>query len=118
MVEVVHAQSAQLAPTPNPSNLYEIAIVIDELKSSNLQKRVGSVRNLGRVAIALGQQRTRQELLPYLKEVIEDGDDEVLLELARILPEQLDLAGGVQYIMHILKPLETLCTSEELTVRE
>lgn len=43
------------------------------------------MKNLGTVAIALGQERTRNELLPYVLELMDD-DEEVLLTLAEILP--------------------------------
>ena len=102
---------------PNNSHLYPIAIMIDELKSSDQKKRINSVKNLGTVAIALGQERTRQELLPYILELMDD-EEEVLLTLAEILPSQLEFAGGPQYAEHVLRPLEKLCASEETTVRD
>jgi len=43
----------------NNSQLYPIAVMIDELKSVDQKKRINSVKNLGTVAIALGQERTR-----------------------------------------------------------
>lgn len=43
------------------------------------------MKNLGTVAIALGSERTRGELLPYIFELMDD-DEEVLLSLAEILP--------------------------------
>ena len=67
------------------SNLYPVAVMIDELKSVDQKKRINSVKNLGTVAIALGPERTRQELLPYILELMDD-DEEVLLTLAEILP--------------------------------
>ena len=36
------------------TNLYPIAVMIDELKSSDQKKRINSVKNLSTVAIALG----------------------------------------------------------------
>ena len=102
---------------PNNSHLYPIAVMIDELKSSDQKKRINSVKNLGTVAIALGQERTRQELLPYILELMDD-EEEVLLTLAEILPSQLEFAGGPQYAEHVLRPLEKLCASEETTVRD
>ena len=112
MATLVEQQNAS-----NTSHLYPIAVMIDELKSVDQQKRINSVKNLGTVAIALGQERTRQELLPYILELMDD-DEEVLLQLAEILPSQLELAGGPQYAEHVLRPLEKLCSSEETTVRD
>ena len=47
-----------------------------------------------------------------------DDDDEVLVVLAETLSTMLDYAGGPQYAEHVLKPLEKLCTIEEVVVRE
>ena len=101
----------------NNSHLYPIAIMIDELKSADQKKRITSVKSLGTVAVALGPERTRQELLPYILELMDD-EEEVLLTLAEILPSQLEFAGGPQYAEHVLRPLEKLCASEETTVRD
>lgn len=43
----------------NTSNLYPVAVMIDELRSVDQKKRINSVRNLSTVSIALGQERTR-----------------------------------------------------------
>jgi len=67
------------------SHLYPIAVMIDELKSPEQKKRIGSVKNLSTIAIALGPDRTRQELLPYILELMDD-EEEVLLVLAETLP--------------------------------
>lgn len=77
----------------NTSALYPIAIMIDELKCEDQKKRIASVRNLSTIATALGPERTRSELLPYILELMDD-DDEVLVILAETLPSMLDYAGG------------------------
>ena len=101
----------------NSNNLYPIAVMIDELKSPDQKKRIAAVQNLGTIAVALGPDRTRQELLPYILELMDD-EEEVLLALAETLPTQLDNAGGPQFAEYVLRPLEKLCSSEETTVRE
>ena len=57
------------------------------------KKRIASVKNLSTIATALGPERTRSELLPYILELMDD-DDEVLVILAETLPSMLDYAGG------------------------
>ena len=99
------------------NQLYPIAVMIDELKSPEQKKRISAVKNLSTIAVALGQQRTRQELLPYILELMDD-EEEVLLALADTLSNMLDYAGGPMYADDVLKPLEKLCQSEESTVRE
>lgn len=58
-----------------------IALLIDELKSPDQKKRINAVKGLNTVAVALGPERTRLELLPYILELMDD-DEEVLLTLA------------------------------------
>jgi serine/threonine-protein phosphatase 2A regulatory subunit A len=47
-------------------DLHPIAVLIDELKSEDVQQRLNSVRRLTTIAVALGEERTRTELIPYI----------------------------------------------------
>lgn len=67
--------------------------------------------------MALGVERTRSELIPFLTETIYD-EDEVLLALAEQLGNFTPLVGGVEYVNCLLPPLESLATVEETIVRE
>ena len=69
------------------------------------------------IAIALGPERTRTELLPYITELLDD-DAEVLAELATVLGAMLDYIGGYHFCEHIFGPLEKLCLIEESLVRD
>lgn len=50
----------------------------------NIQLRLNSIKKLSTIALALGEERTRTELVPFLTETIYD-EDEVLLALAEQL---------------------------------
>lgn len=86
-------------------SLYPIAVLIDELKNEDIQVsggmwitmiscttawfspfqlRLNSIKKLSTIALALGEERTRTELVPFLTETIYD-EDEVLLALAEQL---------------------------------
>lgn len=71
---------------------------------------------MGTVAVALGPDRTRNELFPYILELLDD-EVEVLQELAVALGTMLDHAGGPPFADHVLKVLEQLCYIEEPIVR-
>jgi serine/threonine-protein phosphatase 2A regulatory subunit A len=43
-----------------------VAHLIDDLKSEDLTERIKSIKSLPLVAETLGQERTRNELLPFL----------------------------------------------------
>jgi hypothetical protein len=47
-------------------DLYQVAILIDQLKHDDVQFRVNASSNLTRIAAALGAERTREELVPFL----------------------------------------------------
>lgn len=103
--------------TKGDEDLYPIAVLIEELKNENTQKRLNSIRNLDKIAVALGPDRTRNELIPFLTESIDD-DDEVLLALAEELGRFVAFVGGEAHAHCLLQPLETLAGVEETVVRE
>lgn len=97
--------------------LYPIAVLIDELKNEDIQLRLNSIRKLSTIARALGEERTRKELIPFLSEN-NDDDDEVLIAMAEELGVFIPYVGGVEHANVLLPPLETLCTVEETCVRD
>lgn len=97
--------------------LYPIAVLIDELKNDDINLRLNSIRKLPTIAKALGEERTRKELIPFLGDN-NDGDDEVLLSMAEELGCFIPFVGGVEHAHVLLTPLETLCTVDETCVRE
>lgn len=98
-------------------NLYPIAVLIDELKNDDMRLRLNSVGRLDTIAAALGDERTRKELIPFLAESTDD-DDEVLLAMAEQLGNLVPHVGGPAHAMVLLGPLESLCKVEETVVRD
>ncbi|KAJ1672922.1 protein phosphatase 2A structural subunit, partial [Spiromyces aspiralis] len=92
--------------------LYPIALLLDELKHEDLSLRLNAISNLPTIALALGEERTRSELVPFLDESMDD-DDEMLLVLAEKLGEFVPYVGGPEYAHILLRPLENLAATEE-----
>jgi serine/threonine-protein phosphatase 2A regulatory subunit A len=46
--------------------LYPIAVLIDELKHDDVLLRLNAIHRLSTIALALGADRTRDELIPFL----------------------------------------------------
>ena len=46
--------------------LYPIAVLIDELKHDDVMLRLNAIHRLNTIALALGAERTRDELIPFL----------------------------------------------------
>ena len=126
--------------SPN-SAVYPIHLLMDELKSDDVVLRLSSIRRLSTIALALGPERTREELIPFLqvsrpspslysadgflaasreadqKDQLDD-EDEVLLVLAEELGNFHEYVGGREYAWCILGPLENLAAVEETLVRD
>lgn len=63
-------------------------------------------------------ERTRNELLPYIMDLMDD-DEEILISLAETLNATfMEYIGGPLFAPHLFKPLEKLCEIEETVVRD
>ncbi len=80
-------------------------------------RRLNSITRLSTIALALGEERTRSELVPFLAENTDD-EDEVLLAAAEQLGDFVPFVGGPQFGHLLLPLLETLSTVEETVVRD
>lgn len=89
----------------------------DELKSEEPMRRLNSITRLSTIALTLGEERTRSELIPFLAESTDD-EDEVLLAQAEQLGNFVPFVGGPQYGHLLLPLLENLSTVEETVVRD
>lgn len=125
----------------DPNSLYPIHLLMDELKSDDVVLRLASIRRLSTIALALGPQRTREELIPFLQVSRDfnlsyfvlcrvrpgphtytqdqlDDEDEVLLVLAEELGNFAEYVGGEDHAWIVLGPLENLAAVEETLVRD
>lgn len=95
-----------------------IAILMDELRSEDVQLRLNAIHSIPTIALALGPERARDELVPFLQDSIDD-EDEVLLALAEELGRNFEeYIGGGEYAHILLGPLENLAAVEETLVRD
>lgn len=94
-----------------------VAALIDDLRNTDMAVRLNAFHKLDVIARALGHARTRDELVPYLNEFI-DEDDEVLVVLSEELGKLVEYVGGGAHAHVLLVPLETLAGVEESSVRE
>ncbi|KAH9982789.1 ARM repeat-containing protein [Lactifluus volemus] len=95
-----------------------IALLMDELRSEDVQLRLNAIRRVSTIALALGPDRARDELIPFLQDSVDD-EDEVLLALADELGKNFEeYIGGKEYAHVLLGPLENLSAVEETLVRD
>ncbi|KAJ7071020.1 armadillo-type protein [Mycena amicta] len=95
-----------------------IAILMDELRSEDVQLRLNAIHSVPTIALALGPDRAREELVPFLQDSVDD-EDEVLLALAEELGRNFEeYIGGKEHAHILLGPLENLSAVEETLVRD
>ncbi|KAF8140253.1 armadillo-type protein [Boletus edulis] len=102
----------------NIDDIAPIAVLMDELRSEDVQLRLNAIHSIPTIALALGPDRARDELVPFLQDSVDD-EDEVLLALAEELGRNFEeYIGGPQYAHVLLGPLENLSAVEETLVRD
>lgn len=79
--------------------------------------RLNAIRRLSTIALALGPERARDELVPFLQDSLDD-EDEVLMVLAEEIGNLGEFVGGPPYAHLLLGPLENLAAVEETLVRD
>ncbi|XP_049847852.1 serine/threonine-protein phosphatase PP2A 65 kDa regulatory subunit-like isoform X2 [Schistocerca gregaria] len=92
------------------------SMFLDELKNEDVQARICVIRRLQSISKSLGFEKTREDLLPMLSEILDDEDD-VLLVLAEEIKNLVDAVGGKEYAYLLLVPLELLASADETAVR-
>ncbi|OBZ79824.1 Protein phosphatase PP2A regulatory subunit A [Grifola frondosa] len=76
-----------------------IAILMDELRSEDVQLRLNAIHRISTIALALGPERAREELIPFLQDSVDD-EDEVLLALAEELGRNFEeYIGGKETLV-------------------
>ena len=95
-----------------------ILCLIDELKSEDHSTRINAINSLETIAAAIGEERTREELVPYTAELLDDDNDEVLLAIAGKLGDLSKYVGSGSSLVCLLPPLNTLAANENSIVRE
>lgn len=91
--------------------------MIENLRSEDPEQRLSSMRGIHVITQTLGPERTKNELIPFLTDYLDDND-EVLRVFANALGTMISEVGGIQFAPTLLQPLELLCGLDEITVRD
>lgn len=95
-----------------------LELLRSDIKDDDYEQQIASVNRLGAVAIALGPERTRDELLPYLKDGGEIDNDEASAAVAAQLGDFVPYVGGPAYATSLFPILEQLAVEEETVIRQ
>lgn len=108
----------QESPTNDPESYHNnpISVLVDSLKKHTIENRVKTIQSLPTFCAALGPKRTRSELIPFIKDIMED-EEEVVISLVDTLPFLLECLGGKEHTPLLFESLESLLAvdSEEIT---
>ncbi|KAJ5071684.1 protein phosphatase 2 (formerly 2a) regulatory subunit a beta isoform-related [Anaeramoeba ignava] len=100
---------------PDPK-LQQIAFYVDNLKGEDMSVRIQAFKNLHFIAIEFGENRTRNEIVPFIQNL-----NETNYQIWEIIAEQLShfvqYIGGIQYAHLLLPILFNLSINEEIKVR-
>lgn len=101
------------------SGIHPVAEILDNLKNDDLSLRLSSLKRLTTIALALGPERTTNDLIPFLVSLAGDEEDEVLLVMAEELPKLIEYGReGAKSAHCLLAVLEILLQAEETVVRQ
>lgn len=88
-----------------------------DLKDSE-EYAVAAMRRLRIVGGAMGPTRVKNELLPFLMEVSDQENDQILVAMSQQLGEFSEVLGGAAQLHLLLPLLEKLASEEECVVRD
>ncbi|KAH8304577.1 hypothetical protein KR059_012535 [Drosophila kikkawai] len=91
-------------------------VLTEGMKKDDVHLRLISIRKLSSIALILGAERTRSEMLPFIKQILLDADM-VILSVAEQLGNFTSLVGGPEFANLLLPPLEFLATVKDDAVR-
>ena len=93
--------------------------LLEDLQNQDSKIKINANHILKGISLTLGYEATRKELFPYLKNCINnEEEDEVLIELTKILSKFNDNIGGIQYFNELLKLFEVILNIDEPTMRK
>jgi len=95
-----------------------LTLLQEDLRDEDIELVVQSAGRIAAVARSLGAEKTRGPLLTFLREYLEEDNDEAHATVAKQLAEFLPLVGGPAYGKLLLPLLEKLCAEEEVVVRD
>merc|ERR1719454_2788619 len=92
----------------------------EEIRNENAAIKIGAVNNIHLIASALGPEKTVNELIPYVVQVVQEeplcNDEEFLFSMAKQYAVLSDYIGGHDELL--VEPLEYLAAQEETVIRD
>lgn len=104
-----------ISPDNNDRHFLPMSVLIDTLKSDEVHRRVKVIESLEEFCLVLGPLRTREEMIPFIIEFMED-EEEVIMALVDSLPRIANCLGGPEHLGLILESMKMLFTVDNQTI--
>lgn len=97
-----------------------VALLIDDLSSEDPNAKLHSIQRLKSIASLLGPDRTTEELVPMLTELIDkiDCNPELMISLAEQLGNLTEILEKTDNVASLLDPLEIMVGNDDSQVRD
>jgi len=92
-------------------------LLVEELKSDEIQDQLNATRKISTIALGMGPEKSKSQLVPYLLTIIETYSDEILHAMAESIPSLIPALGGGESAHLLLPALEALAEQDETIVR-
>uniref|UniRef100_A0A6T8EM82 Phosphatase PP2A regulatory subunit A/Splicing factor 3B subunit 1-like HEAT repeat domain-containing protein n=1 Tax=Cryptomonas curvata TaxID=233186 RepID=A0A6T8EM82_9CRYP len=99
------------------AGLDPFGLLVEELKSDEIQDQLAAAKRLNTIALNMGPDRCRSQLLPFLRLGVDEYTDEILMAIAEGAGNLVPAVGGGDYAHLLLPLLEALAEKEETLVR-
>ncbi|EGR27222.1 protein phosphatase pp2a regulatory subunit a, putative [Ichthyophthirius multifiliis] len=113
MTENNSAENVTFLKSLNPLN-----VLLEEMKQPSVKKRAQTIKTFTTISIALGPEKTRVFLIPFINQLFKD-EEEIQRELIKLIPQLINYIGG-QYHAHLLMDIifNQLQKQEEVQIRD
>jgi len=99
------------------SNVDAFSLLQEELKSDEIVDQVAAAKRINTIALGMGADRAKSQLLPFLRNCVDEYTDEILLAIAESAGGMVQALGGGDHGHTLIPLLEALCEKEETIVR-
>lgn len=92
-----------------------IALLIDDLSSEDPNAKLHSIQRLKEIASLLGPERTAEELVPMLTELIDkiDCNPELMMHLSEQLGNLTEIMQETEHVVQLCDPLEVMVGNDD-----
>ena len=93
------------------------ALLVEEFKSDDIVDQVAAAKRINTIALGMGSEKARSQLLPFLRSCVDEYTDEILLAIAEAVGSLVLAIGGGEHVGSLIPLLEALSEKEETIVR-